>query len=193
MYTYKLLPHLPQIPQELLDQVYSVATSAQKDITLNPTIPEFSKRVITKDGKQFPSTYTRRFNLTPEVQNWIRENIVETWTECSISRTLSDVSSCHAPHTDKTRNCILMYVLEPGGEDCFTAWYQEKGHPIERPGRLLYTVNDFDKLVYVDKVKLPVKQWAIINTEIIHGVENITQDRLVIHVGLDTDNLIKGM
>jgi hypothetical protein len=188
MYCYKLLPHLPILPAFLQTQAM---TTVGNDVTLNATRPEYASRMLTKNGKTFLSTRSNRADLSTEFKQWIKQNIVSEFTECSISRTSAELSAYQGPHTDKTREFVLMYVLQPGGAECRTVWYQEKGQPFYRPGRQWLMVNDFDQLDVVEQVQLPVNAWSIINTQYLHGVENITEDRISIHIGLDSDDFIK--
>lgn len=206
MYAYKILDHLPSLPQYLLDSVLKTLEAGKqsndalypltrvKDITINSTNSAYTSRMLKINDQEVPTTYARRFELDIEVQNWIRENIVDdAWTECTISQTQVSIGSTHGAHTDKTREFVLMYVLDTGGEDCRTVWYQEKGQPYYRPGRLWLTVTDYDQLEERESIQLPPHCWSIINTQFLHGVENLTRDRIVIHVGLDSDKNIKGM
>ena len=104
---------------------------------------------------------------------------------------MGDRSPFQGPHTDLVRCYVLMYILENGGDNCTTAWYQEKGKDFYRPGKLLLTVDDYDLLDERDRVQLPTGSWAIINTEYLHAVENIEKDRIAVHLGLDTDKFVK--
>jgi len=188
MYCYKILSHLPILPEFLQAQALN---TVGPDVTLNASRPEYTNRILVKGDKTFLSTRSNRSDLSTEFKQWIKENIVNEFTECSVSRTSADVSAYQGPHTDKTREFVLMYVLEQGGPTCRTVWYQEKGQSFYRPGKQWLMINDFDQLDIVEQVQLPVNAWSIMNTQYLHGVENITEDRISIHIGLDSDDFIK--
>jgi hypothetical protein len=188
MYRYRILDQLPTLPENLYQHAINILEQGGKDVTINPTNSEYTSRVLKRGDESFPSTYTHRVVLGEEFKQWVRDNIVSSWTECSISKTWAAISHCQGPHTDKTREFVLMYVIDSGGEHCRTVWYQEKGQPFHRPGRQWLTINDFDLLEEKESVFLPVGQWSIINTQYLHGVENIEHDRVVIHIGLDGDH-----
>jgi hypothetical protein len=71
-------------------------------------------------------------------------------------------------------------LIDPGGDNVRTVFYREHGHPVERhsawgnPTRC----DDYNDLVEIDSVKFPVGQWVLLNTGILHGVENITGSRI---------------
>jgi len=188
MYCYKILPHLPSLPDWL--QAEALQTFGT-DVTLNVSRPEYASRMLTKDSETFLSTRSNRSDLSSEFKQWVKEHIVDTFTECSISRTSAELSAYQGPHTDKTRDFVLMYVFESGGPDCRTVWYQEKGQPFYRPGRQWLMINDFAQLDVIEQVQLPKNTWSIINTQYLHGVENITEDRICLHIGLDSDDFLK--
>lgn len=161
------------------------------DITPNDLRPNFKNRRLHKDGKEFPSTRTIRHDLSDEFKNWVRKNIVDSWTEVSVSVTPASLSDAQGPHTDWTNNLRLIYVLNEGGPDCRTVWYQEKNQPFYRGGREWLSVEDYALLDERDSIRMPRGKWCIISTQHLHGVVDITEDRVTIHVGLLTDENIK--
>jgi hypothetical protein len=186
MYRYRILDQLPPLPEDLYQHAMAVSKQGI-DQTVNTSNKAYTSRTLKKGTEHFPSTYSSRTELGEEFERWIHDNIVSSWTECSVSRTSASLSHCHGPHTDKTRNFLLMYLMESGGDNCRTVWYQEKSQPFYRPGKQWLAVHDFDSLEEKESVCLPVNKWAILNTNYLHGVENIERDRVAVHIGLDDD------
>jgi hypothetical protein len=52
-------------------------------------------------------------------------------------------------------------------------------------------VENYDDLKLSDYVRMPQRGWTVMNATTMHGVENITEDRVSIHVGLDGSSILK--
>jgi hypothetical protein len=84
-------------------------------------------------------------------------------------------------------------VVESGGPNVETVWWQEQGFSVERPDKLpvnnnggFYTSSDdYSKLTELERVCLPVGKWVRMNTLVLHSVENITGVRTIVKIGLD--------
>ena len=66
-----------------------------------------------------------------------------------------------------------------------TVWYQEIGKPVVREGRARQP--DYAKLTVLDQVVLPVNQWHILRTDILHSVENLQNNRIRISIDIDEE------
>jgi hypothetical protein len=87
-------------------------------------------------------------------------------------------------HIDRTRNYTLMYLLETGGDDHQTVFYQENGvDELFRPKE--YHVDNYDDLSIVSVIRLEVNKWNLLQARILHSVENIAQGRKSIQISLD--------
>lgn len=190
MYTYKILEDLPKVPDEFVEHALYRLENPTEDITPNRLRPEYIVRQLHKDGQLTTSTRTFRYDMNDEFKQWVRENIVPEWTETTVSKTPASIGPHMGAHTDKSNNFRLMYVLQPGGENCRTVWYQEKGQPFYRPGRLWLNIDDFDQLIEKDYVVMPAGKWVLMSTQHLHSVENIESDRIAIHVALLEDTKI---
>jgi hypothetical protein len=191
MTAIKILHTLPLVPVEFEQEAWAALTADRKDITPNDLRPEYKNRNLSRDGSEFPSTRTIRHELSDQFKTWVKENIVEDWTEVSVSITPANIGHTMGAHTDWTNEFRLIYVLQEGGPDCRTVYYQEKGQPYFRGGRQWLNVDDFDLLEEKESICMPKGQWCLTNTQYLHGVENITEDRVAIHVGLLSDQNIK--
>jgi hypothetical protein len=192
MTTTKILYDLPSVPVEFEQEAWLALSNNNKDITPNDLRPEYKNRNLSRDGSKFPSTRTIRHELSDQFKTWVKENIVEDWTEVSVSITPANIGHTMGAHTDWTNEFRLIYVLQEGGPDCRTVYYQEKGQPYHRPGRQWLNVDNFELLEERESICMPRGKWCLTNTQYLHGVENITEDRVAIHVGLLSDQNIKG-
>jgi hypothetical protein len=83
---------------------------------------------------------------------------------------------------------MLYNVLDSGGE--FVFW-QEEGCPITRSFLERQVKKDYSKLKEICRFKPPVKTWYLINSQVIHSVENLTGKRINLQFNLEpTDKLV---
>lgn len=114
--------------------------------------------------------------LTPEFEQWFRENISTT---ASIPRFASHRTSAPltslAAHCDMRRNYALNYIHRPGGRRVKTVFFQEEGQPIIRSTAVL----DYKApLIKLAEINIPVNTWHLLRTDIIHSVEYMTSPRI---------------
>lgn len=89
------------------------------------------------------------------------------------------------PHCDRSRWYSLIFLLDSGGNDHYTAFYQEKGQPLlERDYG--YHIDDYNKLKEIHRIVLPLNRWALINTKVLHSAENIPGTRISYHISFNT-------
>jgi hypothetical protein len=88
------------------------------------------------------------------------------------------------PHTDVTRDYVLLYNVSAGGPDSTLCFWQEEGEQLFRDRML--AVERSPRLKLVDSTKGPFDCWYLMNTRVIHSVENVTSLRLNLQVSFDT-------
>jgi len=190
-YTHKILDHLPSVPEHFLHEAQILAQTQpedrQKNTTLNSYNPTFKTRVLTINGQQTPTARAKRFIVSKDFQEWIQNNIAADFVEASVSITESQrdgvATAIHGAHTDWSRTFVLMYVMDTGGAQCETVFYQEHDQPIWRTDLGCF-VTDYSRLTEIDSVTIPLATWYSIDSTVLHGVRNIERDRVAIHVGL---------
>ena len=98
------------------------------------------------------------------------------------------------PHTDgvdRGRHC-LQFLMETGGENVTTAWWQEKNFPLVRtPRNLSDRVISKDDLTKVTEVIFTKNTWTIFRTDIIHDVKIIQTSRIAFTVGFSDDAIFE--
>lgn len=172
MWTYKILDHLPKPPDRFFELANKHVEEKSWGIDLHGLHEKYKDRIVLKDGKQVGFTFHYYQELNEDFTNWCHKNIHPEAFDCGIRFCDGHRGPYLAPHTDIKRDIAIMYLLDPGGEDAKTVWYQEKGEELVR-GRKVHA-NDFSKLDIVESTMFPTNTWVALNTLILHGVENVT-------------------
>ena len=98
-------------------------------------------------------------------------------------------------HTDRDRRVALNYIIDAGGDNVITNWYQEEGMPVFRerkvggqagPGKV-----DYEKLTLLDSTVFKERTWGMIHTDILHDVININSTRRILSFGFDDYSYVK--
>ena len=195
---YKILTNLPKIPSDLIEKTWhklnfetnqDLAENVAEFYQMKNEFNGYASRTVKKDGAMLKSSMSKRSATPPELTNWINENITSNYTESSISITDSNISNLHAPHVDHSRRYLLIYVLQSGGPDVVNQWYKEKTQPLKRFGQPWLAFNDYDQLEVVGSLKIPENTWAILDSQIIHSVENLINNRVTIQIGILSPSL----
>lgn len=185
------LQDLATVPDKFLDDFVSRLNDPRRsDTSLNHTRPEYVSRLLTNGQWTKNSTRSQRFDTAEDFKSWVADNITDTWTECSISSTEVNLGDMHGAHTDWSRHWVLIYVIDPGGDHCRTVWYQQHDNSIVRTDLGCY-VTDYTLLRELGDVRMAKHNWYAINSQILHGVESLTQDRITVQIGLWDLNTVK--
>lgn len=184
-WAYKIC-NLPPLPDELVEQVYelvSADTLNYLDYERTFTTP------YTKDGEIKKSLALFQYETNKEINSWVYNNITRTGIaniRCSKSGGNGDGEKrdWKGPHTDSQRNYTLMYVLECGGADVQTVFYHESGETIVRDNALMPT--NIDAMREIDRIKILPHTWVLLNSRILHSVDNISGTRISLQIGLST-------
>ena len=166
---YKILDHLPLIPEAFLHHT------------------EFAKAITRPCGMQFPgySGYSRSdgketapniisTKIPSNLLMWINEKITPTHTKSVWYRKVivddDNNNNFYPAHVDISRRFTLLYnIVDSGGELVF---WKEKDQPIFRelaPGPF----KDYSRLEELCRFPSPHKKWYLLNSQVIHGVENL--------------------
>jgi hypothetical protein len=195
MWLYKFID-APQLPPELEDVVLALYHNPDRESQrinsnsyANDMKPDLAGRlhpkdvIAIKDGKSYRNSRGFRYTLDQQVSDWIHQHLSDQYTDCGLS-VIHGPDGLLAPHTDQTRRFAVLYTFDTGGADVKTAFYQEDGYPVERELREFGT--DYDRLKEVHAVQFPLRTWVIMNTNVLHSVENLVSDRVQIQFGLNS-------
>ena len=195
MKLYQILHDLPPLPKhfvyEILDTVQDSSRRKTKTFHNVPGRKEYRERVLTlADGSQCQSVTSEKWSISAELEHWLQNNIQSQWIDVGINQH-NIVSHVMGPHVDDIKNEIIIYVIDPGGTNVETVWWQQKGFPIERPDKLpantdgfFTSHNNYQDLIELDRVCISPGQWVRMNTLVLHSVENITATRTILKIGL---------
>lgn len=182
MTLFKLLPHLPKIPEHLLSQVDEIINQGD-DTVLNGKIPAGTwGRELTRDGVKFSSRRQPRWAAPDDLTEWVRINVIDGFKDVGIARNYGDNSS-FGPHTDYTRYWSLLYPVRSGNSR--TCFWQQKGQPLLRDP-LIYC-NDYSELELLDQVQIPEHTWCLLNARVVHSVEGAQGDRITVQASFDQE------
>jgi hypothetical protein len=192
VFTYIPLPLMPKVPQRFVD--LALKTVEEKYDTDESALgwtynydPSYTERKINIDGEEFGSNVQRAYTLGADWEKWVKENIVTEFFDRAAVRVAHGGHQYTGAHIDPPGpKWKLYYLLQTGGDNVTTSWYKEKDQPLVRFSGTdnVICVSDYSKLELIDRTILPLNQWVLLNTNILHGVENITGRRINISITL---------
>lgn len=180
---YKVLDGVPPPPQSLIDAV---------DRNRKPTEMEmgyyYDRNLKNWYDYDFTVSRNRRVVL-PGFEEWVTSNLTPHIVDCGVNYARYDEPSGRpistGSHTDGVRQYSLMWDIESGGPDAELHFWQEKGYPLYRAPKC--QGEHRSQLELVDKFRYPTGQWTLIDTRVLHSVENLTSTRITLHVSLLND------
>jgi hypothetical protein len=185
-FTYYKFLDLAPLPQTIIDRVLSVDMDQQNIAPSHQYSDQdkklYTSRILVQD--QLVSRHVRqtRYNLDHQVLQWIKKEIAGNFLECTA--TIGDPQQGHTgPHTDRARNFALLYVLTSGGTNVLTTFWQEKNFPLIRPKGTL--INEYNRLTMMDQVNYGQHRWVIMDSRILHSVQNLESSRFSIQIAFD--------
>jgi len=186
MFTYVLLKNLPDVPEKFITSAMEILKlrSIKTDLLKDNLSNDYKNRKVIINNQTQSVTYQTRLDVDKEFDEWVGKHIHPEAFDCGLSITDSKFGSHQGPHTDLTRDFTMLYLLDSGGPNTETVFYEETGKPIVRKERQA-VCNDFSKLRVLDRVKFPLKKWALLNAMCLHGVENIETIRLSFQVSIN--------
>lgn len=178
MILFQYLDDLPAVPDHLVAKVLDSLDSMPVDHAVPP------RAVLIGDKQVENITYNRHRAIDPLTQ-WIHQHISSQYISFGVQvQTPKPDSNTHFPHTDTLpRIWALNYNLDPGGDSAITSWYQQRGHPVVRPGS--YKPCDIAQLDVLESVQIQPHKWHLFNTQVLHAVANIHRPRIAITLGFE--------
>jgi hypothetical protein len=175
---FQYLDNLPAVPDDLVANVLNTLDS----MPIDHAVPS---RAVFIDDKQVENITYNRHRAIDELTEWIHQNISSQYISFGVQvQTPKPHTNTHFPHTDTLpRIWALNYNLDPGGDNAITSWYQERGHPMLRPGP--YRPQNIAQLDVLKSVHIQPHKWHLFNTQVLHAVENIHRPRIAITLGFE--------
>lgn len=195
--TYLPLPHIPSPPDHYIEQALVHQTAMLEGAFEGGGFGSsidigYITRSVVRDGQTYQSRRQRRFILPEDFTQWCKDNIDPGCYNGSIC-TNEGVDPYHGPHIDPYRNYGLLYVVDAGGENVITSWWQKKDCPT------MYSLQEYPPLMYDDYGNLdPLESlsmlpntWYLINVRVLHSVENITHRRITLQCAINDSSSLE--
>ena len=175
---YKVLPDLPKIPEDMLHKLLEIAEDDAKFLADAKRTSDFwpQDKQITGQIRSNP-----KIRLDQSFWDWCTANIASGFTECSVKKTVWE-GDHFWPHTDRTRNYALLYLLAAGGPDHKTVFYKTAADEIPEPGTVW---PEYEGLIEVDSIQIPLYTWTLLDARYPHSIENIPNGRISFQLGFN--------
>lgn len=172
----------PPVPQWLIDHGQETL-DADKPI-MNPWGSDYANRTLYHPTGEYKSSNNRVIYLDDRALQWARENMSP---EINDIRVFGSTPGRHraGPHTDRTRKFSLIFLTKGGGPNHHTSFWRDRESDILVHGAH-HAINDYAKVEELVRFELPVGEWTLLNTTILHSVEYIPEGRKAIHISFDT-------
>jgi hypothetical protein len=187
---YMILDHLPQVPEDMIEETLAAVDedNSQFKQYMTSSHSQSMKNYLKKHTmEEYTANGLKRIpgiDLSQRLVEWVEEHIVSKYETLRLHRSI-DPGHRHPPHTDRTRSFAMIYLLESGGEDHRTVFWDAKD------GRTIFERAEIwgneDELVESDSIVIPLNTWVILDARFPHSVENIPGHRTAIQVGLETN------
>ena len=189
-FTWLELPDLPKVPDHFVQRAKDLVNQnnsdpLRKDLFTNSQVQHdfynSRHRTIIKDNQEFNTSMQIAYSLGDDWIEWVKTNITNTFYDASV-RTLgmfdedknNERPIRFGPHTDGQK-LRLFYLVEQGSDDVATNFYVKPGSPMVLDLTSEMDVryeNNEDELVLLEKTKFPLNTWIVINSYVLHSVEN---------------------
>ena len=108
-----------------------------------------------------------RYTATPKLQEWFRDTMTPILRVRDIVYVQTIVSGIPI-HKDPNRNLALNYIIDTGGTDVITSFYDDQpDHPGHNPAP-------------VEEYKIIPHVWHELRTDVFHGVSGLTSKRIAV-------------
>ena len=183
---YKKL-NFPEIPAEIL-------LNLKNKLYNTVVVPDIGYGIThIKNNKSLVSCkYIYSHIACEDFELWLKHNIPDVSIDSALMQSqhsINNLPSTHIVHTDIERRSSLNYIIDTGGEDVTTSWYKEKNKNLHRESKSINQQSDsgfvnYDNLELLESVNFQKNNWYVIDTRILHDVDNITNIRRSISINL---------
>ena len=183
---YRIFNELPQIPQDMLQRALDYANEEQYEHYEANIGRKSNPR--TKDGVELGNKRFPRSTVPQELRDWVIENISPNINEIGMAKAYADEHrDAVGPHTDRSRDYTMIYLLSGGGPDHQTVFY-DTVEKIEITRKMNF---DYSSIKEICRVQVPLQTWTLLYAQLPHSVENIPGERLAIQLGWQSEPIIK--
>lgn len=175
--------------------VASIKANADPQFTIRKTVTDRQLKAIHNSshffvGKEkYSRAMYRRYNLGKLTDEWIRDNIADEYSQMG-SQVMQN-GAAFFPHTDGgPRRYILNYLIDAGGDQVETRWYQEPGYGLYREGDAMQWPENSNLQVVHSEI-FPEKSWTCLFGKVIHGVVGLTSPRMQLSISFSAEEFLK--
>ena len=144
----------------------------------------------TRDGMDLGNKRFPRSTVPNELEDWVREHISSNINEIGMAKAYADEhADAVGPHTDRSRDYTMIYLLSGGGPDHQTVFYDTIDE-IEITRKMNF---DYSRIKEICRVQVPLKTWTLLYAQLPHSVENIPGERLAIQLGWQSEPQINNL
>ena len=155
-FLFKYIDSIPELPQELIDEIVN---HDPNNLSVHRT-----------------HNY-KKFRSSSKLQSWCKENIKGV-----VLVAIQEIHANVGPHSDWGRECAINYLVTTGnGKLCH--YSSESAMSFGKPNAKTYAPIKSSK--EISRVDIQPNRWHIINTEVLHGVVDVTSVRLALTVNID--------
>jgi hypothetical protein len=185
---YKYLDHLPSPPPTLvgcLTRFYKNTTFIHRsENVIDPNKIKYNVNVDLSSGLNPKEFYN--FAVDGELLTWLKINIIPDANTYAVGLygPVDSVNNNRPIHIDWSRDYVMMYLTEPGGESVETTWYKSNNRPLVL-NKDCKDIFHLEELTELTRVCFEPNRWVVFNTKIIHQVTGLTGLRQCIQMGFN--------
>jgi hypothetical protein len=179
----------PVVPLELIN----LELNKKKELGIEILYDTGYGNVYTKNSKNIiPCKLIREPIESQDLRDWLSRNILQNKLNkmfIATQESRNNKPSTHIVHSDIKRKMALNYVIEPGGDNVITSWYQERGKDLYRSKNGSKNMQsdsgkvDYNNLEILESAVFQKNKWYALDVETLHDVDNITSIRKSISIG----------
>ena len=175
--------------------VASIKNDNDPQFTIRKSITGQQLKVIhnsshfTVGKEKYSRAMYRRYYLGKLTDEWIRDNIASEYSQMG-SQVMRN-GDAFFPHTDGgPRRYILNYLVDAGGDQVETRWYQEPGYGLYREGDAMQFPESSNLRVIHTEI-FPSKSWTCLFGKVIHSVVGLTSPRMQLSISFSAEEFLK--
>jgi hypothetical protein len=143
-----------------------------------------TNNLLVLDGKKCTRAIYRRYNISERAGQWVLDNI---GPYSQMGAQLMRDGDAFTPHTDGgPRRYILNYLIQNGGPEVKTQFFQEPGYELYRDGPALQ-IPIAGRLQLVADTIAPEGTWMALYGKVIHAVTNIKSSRIQFSISFSAE------
>lgn len=184
MHFYRKL-NLKPIPKSLLDILVIEPHNYVEDIGMGHAYLDAQGQSLLASSYRVDRC---PYEKNPEFMEWLGlqlpGNVRSNWLQQTSAARTPGQPHAHLAHTDRVRRVAINYIIDTGGDNVITSWYRERGQSLHRPykaaGEVIAGRNhiEYSDLELLESVQFEANSWYMIQTDVIHDVQNITSNRV---------------